>query len=164
MKPKTYFLMLTLFPLLCIANTETPSHSKPAIVAMATNLYTEPSIKSDVVASKDVGDPLQIGKRHRAWYFVEEQTQPTAWVKMLAVQLATQPKRSGDLGVVSLIESINSKPTASTAVRGFDKHAFDNITPNKALLKPLDSFKPTSRDLNQFIENGKLRPAEVAND
>lgn len=162
MKLITYLLIF--FPLLCNAKIETPHQSKTAIVAMATNLYTEPSIKSDVVTSKNAGDSLQIGKRHRAWYFVEERTQPNAWVKMLAVQLATQPRRSGDLGVVSLIESMNSKPTASTAVRGFDKHAFDNITPNKALLKPLDSFKPTSRDLNQFIENGKLRPAEVAND
>ncbi len=156
--------MLILFPLLCIAKTETTFQSKTAIVAMATNLYTEPSIKSDVVASKEAGDTLQIGKRHRAWYFVEEQTQPNAWIKMLAVQLATQPRRSGNLGVVSLIESMNSKPTASTAVRGFDKHAFDNITPNKALLKPIDSFKPNTRDLNVFIENGKLTHAEVPND
>ncbi|WP_372770007.1 SH3 domain-containing protein [Pseudoalteromonas sp.] len=164
MKPITFLLMLILFPLLCIAKTETTFQSKTAIVAMATNLYTEPSIKSDVVASKEAGDTLQIGKRHRAWYFVEEQTQPNAWIKMLAVQLATQPRRSGNLGVVSLIESMNSKPTASTAVRGFDKHAFDNITPNKALLKPIDSFKPNTRDLNVFIENGKLTHAEVPND
>ena len=83
---------------------------------------------------------------------------------MLAVQLAVEPRRAGALGVVSLFESMTTKPTASTAVRGGDQHAFDQATPNKARLTTLNTFKPSESELNRFIADGKLIAAEVPNE
>lgn len=138
--------------------------SKSAIVAIETNLHKKPTVKSAILVEKTPGESLKIGKRHRAWYFVEDNNYPNAWVKMLAVQLAVEPRRAGELGVVSLFESMTTKPTASTAVRGFDQHAFDQVTPNKARLTPLNTFKPSESELNRFIADGKLIAAEVPNE
>ena len=146
-------LILSLTPILGFANQGT---SKEAIVSLPSNLYDAPSYKSQILKKSAVGTELIIGKRYRAWYQVEQTDFSEAWIKMLAVRLKQNNKREGELGVVSLMESMTTKPTSSTAVRGFDEHTLGNATPNIAALAVIGGYKPSKSELKTFVNDGKL--------
>lgn len=142
------------------------SSSRIASTVKNTQVLKLPKFQSDVVASLNKDQQVNITLRQRAWYFISvgneaRQVEPTStsgWVNMLSVRFLSTPKREGDLGIGALYQSVSkdSLPTVSTGVRGFDEQKLKQAKADFTQLTLLKQYQVSKEQALNFAKQGQI--------
>ncbi|WP_448547162.1 SH3 domain-containing protein [Thalassotalea fusca] len=138
--------------------------AKKAEVVKKSPLLETPSNTSEHIKQLSPNQSLNVYERQRAWYRVTTSDMYEGWVKMLNLRMLGRVKREGELGVVTLLDSVNplkSKPTTSTGIRGFDEEDLMSASANLDQVALLENFVIDSSDLKRFVVNGQLSARKI---
>mgnify|MGYP000173619939 CR=1 FL=1 len=130
-------------------------------------LLVTPSNSSDSIKVLPPKQSVNVYERQRAWYRVTTSDMFEGWIKMLNLRLLGRMKREGELGVVTLLDSVNpmkTSPTKSTGIRGFDEEDLMNAQANLEQVAQLENYTITDSELKRFIANGQLSIRKVADE
>jgi len=161
---KLAIVVIVIISYLPFALSEGLSIKKGETVKQAPLLET-PSNSGEQVKLLAPKQALNVYERQRAWYRVTTSDMIEGWVKMLNLRMLGRVKREGELGVVSLLDSMSpmrSTPTTSTGIRGFDEEDLMNAKANLEQVGQLENYTISESELKRFIANGRLNVRKVA--
>ncbi|NMP33235.1 SH3 domain-containing protein [Thalassotalea sp. M1531] len=159
---KLRILLLAIFALPIYVEASTNEQSaKLGKVIHSSALHALPKNDSQVITNLKPEQSVNVFERKRAWYQVLSDAKQSGWIKMLNVRFLSGPKRTGELGVKNLFDSVVTKkvkPTASTGIRGFDEQDLKKAKANIKQLKLLASYQTTTSSANTFAKKANLTP------
>ena len=150
------FLLLLLFPALCLA--------EPATVIRQTELKKEPASDSQTISNLNENTSVDALERKGGWTRVKAPG-GEGWVRMLALRYAGEgAAKPGDSGVSQLFNVArtgSSGTQVTTGVRGLDADQLANAQPNAVEMKKLQGFAATKDAAAGFASQGKLEAKAV---
>lgn len=137
-----------------------------AIVVRSTELKAKPFSDAETVKSLKENDKLGVLSRKASWTEVKAQDS-LGWVKMLSIRFEggdLNTKASNDLlsDFAKLAKGSSSGSTTTTAVKGWDKETFKNLTPNQDRLQKAIGYAVTKSDARTFAAQQELNDQEQA--
>jgi DNA polymerase III epsilon subunit-like protein len=135
------------------------THSKSGFLIKNSSLHQQASFQSKVIGEVAAKQAVKIQQRQRAWYRIVTEPELVGWTSMLNVRFNVVTKREGELGVKSLLESMNKSamPTQSTGIRGFDEEELKKAKPNYQQLEQIKKFAIEKEQVAQFAQQGQLK-------
>lgn len=137
-----------------------------ATVVRSTELKAKPFSDAETVKALKENDKLGVLSRKASWTEVKAQDN-SGWVKMLSIRF-----EGGDLntkandevlpGFGNLVKGSASGSTTTTAVKGWDKETFKNLSPNQERFQKAIGFAVTKSDAKAFASQKELSDQEQA--
>jgi len=163
-----WLVLMVIASISSLAQADSVSTKKAEVVKKSPLLET-PSNASEHIKQLSPKQSLNVYERQRAWYRVTTSDMVEGWVKMLNLRMLGRVKREGDLGVVTMLDSVNplkTKPTTSTGIRGFDEEDLMKASADLDQVALLENFVIDNSELKRFVMNGQLsaRPIKSANE
>jgi len=145
--------------------------TQPATLKQDGPLLATPSLDAAVVTELKAPAPLTVLQREGGWYQVTPKassataaTAATAassgWLRLFHVQFVKgryQPDNLPLSDLTGLIQSNFQQVTSSTGVRGLDKVAITDASPNFANLAALHNYQQNAAQALAFATAGQLR-------
>lgn len=148
----------------CIAGTALAQTQ--ATVVRSTELKAKPFSDAETVKSLNENDKLGVLSRKASWTEVKAQDS-SGWVKMLSIRfeggdLNTKANDNVLSGLANLAKGSSSGSTTTTAVKGWDKETFKNLSPNQDRLQKAIGFAVTKSDAKTFAAQQELSDQDQA--
>lgn len=137
-----------------------------ATVVRSTELKAKPFSDSETLKALKESDKLSVLSRKASWTEVKAQD-VSGWVKMLSLRFDDQGTKSFNVAEtlgsgINLQKGTNSGSTTTTAVKGWDKNDFKNLSPNSERLQKMQALSVSKADAKAFANQGNLNDQEQA--
>lgn len=123
-------------------------------------LFAEPSPSAATLLSLKAKEPLHVLTRQGGWYQVTPAEKTMGWVRLFSVQFVKgryQPDNIPLEELAGLVQGSHQQVTSSTGVRGLDKVAITNATPNFDNLLLLQAYQQPAAQAEAFAQSGQLQ-------
>lgn len=137
-----------------------------ATVVRSTDLKAKPFSDAETLKTLKESERLSVLSRKASWTEVKS-LDTSGWVKMLSLRFDDQGTKSFNLtetviSGASLQKGTNSGSTTTTAVKGWDKNDFKNLSPNMEKLQKMQALSVSKPDAKAFASQVNLADQEQA--
>lgn len=131
-----------------------------ATVKQPTPLLAEPDLKATELALLPAEQNVSVLERQGGWYQVSAMPADTGWLRLFNLQFVKgqyQPDNLPLRDLSGLVRGGHQQVTSSTGVRGLDKVAITNATPDFEQLAVLRTFQQPAAQAQAFATQANLK-------
>jgi hypothetical protein len=156
--------MRYLYALILYAAFAAPVYAvQVAYAVRSTEIKLLPYSDAATVATLDEKAKVNILLRQGGWVKINSKN-GNGWVRMLSVRSDSTGKKTGDSGLISLLNvgrSGSSGITTTTGIRGLSEEDLKNAQPNPAELEKLEKYAVNKAKAERFARDAKLKTQQL---
>lgn len=156
--------MRYLYALILYAAFAAPVYAvQVAYAVRSTEIKLLPYSDAATVATLDEKAKVNILLRQGGWVKINSKN-GNGWVRMLSVRSDTTARKTGDSGLISLLNvgrSGSSGITTTTGIRGLSEEDLKNAQPNPGELEKLEKYAVNKTKAERFARDAKLKTQQL---
>lgn len=156
--------MKYLYALILCASLAAPvSAAQVAYAVRSTEIKLLPFSDAKTVGTLDEKTKVDVMSRQGGWIKISS-SKGNGWVRMLSLRSDSTAKKSGDSGLISLLNvgrSGSSGITTTTGVRGLSEEDLKNAQPNPEEFEKLEKYAANKAKAEKFARDAKLKTQQL---